>query len=307
MQQGHLKVWQVSDGKPGHVKQATALIAALGALRHVELSVLPAWPLRKALSALLRPNGSGFTQHPGLVIGVGHGTHPTVLALQRQLGARSAVIMNPSLPAKLFDAVITPLHDGFKAGGNRLVTPLSLAPVPDISAAPDYQKGLILLGGESRHFQWQNADVLQQMCALAERYPAVHWQATTSRRTPENFAGTRARLPSSIELLDWSDLPTDWLQQTLPTAGHIWVTEDSASMLAEAMNTRAYVGLIKLASSQRTNKLRRGTSVLIADGRLATLERCHSETYSATADTACEQRENPNIVCAQSLLTLLDL
>ncbi|GAA3969637.1 ELM1/GtrOC1 family putative glycosyltransferase [Allohahella marinimesophila] len=309
MQQGHLKIWQVSDGKPGHAKQATALIEALAGLRKIQHAVLPPWPLTKVLTTLLRPRGSGSQQQSGLVIGVGHGTHPTVLALQRQLGARSAIIMNPSLPARLFDVVITPFHDGFQPGGNRLVTPLSLAPVPKFSN-PDYRRGLILLGGKSRHFEWDNEDVLQQMSTLAERYPAVQWQATTSRRTPAALVAAADVLPASIKLLDWTALPSDWLQHSLPEAGHIWITEDSASMLAEAMNTQACVGLIKLTDTQKKNKLRRGTGALEAKGQLATLERPYAmseDVEAVPADRACGQRENPNIVCAQSLLAMLDL
>ena len=85
----------------------------------------------------------------------------------------------------------------------------------------------------------------------------MQWQVSTSRRTPsstlEALRRSCADLPQ-LQVFDYRDLDAQWLATTLKTAGKIWVTSDSASMLAEALNTRAEVGLVALAPKGRRNK-----------------------------------------------------
>lgn len=308
-----LNILQISDGKPGHIKQATALIEAIDRLRTITHHSIEPLVIGSALRRWAWPGRSDIHETVKIVIGVGHATHLSVLALGRQHAASTVIIMNPSLPAFLFDAVITPAHDGFNAGANRLTTPLSLAPQPE-NLAPQPQSGLILLGGNSRHFSWSNDMVIKQLRQLGELYPDVSWEASTSRRTPTGFIDSaKAALPESMVLLDWQSLPPAWLTKTLSRAGHIWVTEDSASMLSEAMSTSACVGLIELNSCGKHNKLRLASRPLIEQRRLATLALPYPADYIVRSlegldcHPACGSRPDQNLDCARSLLALLDL
>ena len=48
-------------------------------------------------------------------------------------------------------------------------------------------KGLILIGGPSRHVHWDNAHVIGQLNVVLNASPGMQWRLTTSRRTPEDF------------------------------------------------------------------------------------------------------------------------
>lgn len=307
-----LTILCIKDGKPGHEKQSQALIE--GIEQFYKITLISSAPLNKtdlAKAFLLKkfPLNTTNNNVPDIIIGTGHRTHLTVLAAKKVFNAKSVVLMNPSIPATLFDCVITPSHDGFIEHGNRLNTPLALAPI--IDSKPDKNLGLLLIGGTNNHFHWNSAEVTQHVKSIVLKYPTIQWQLTTSRRTPNETLLALIELQKSLReqntnqnfsVFDANDQDKGWLANAMSTTSCIWVTIDSASMLAEALNTSANVGVIDLPESKLNNKLAKTRDNLLQEGWVGII---NNEKFQSAPMR--DQPLNSQIGAAKKLLTLLGL
>lgn len=239
-----LVVWVVSDGKPGHLNQSLGLAEALARTTPTERHVAPALPAwRAALAWLLKRMPGDARPAPDLIIGAGHGTHLTLLAARRARGGRAVVLMKPSLPRRCFDLCIVPRHDGLLADAHTLVTEGALNRIRP--GVPDLQRGLLLIGGESPHFQWDGDAIQVQIKSVLACTPGIQWTLTTSRRTPAEFLASLPAAPNLAVVPNTATGP-DWLPQQLAGCGTAWVTPDSASMVYEALTAGAAVGVFDL-------------------------------------------------------------
>ncbi|WP_406828320.1 mitochondrial fission ELM1 family protein [Microbulbifer sp. ARAS458-1] len=291
-----LVIWRFVDGNRAHEKQSAALISGLGLClgagrldcrvidcRAVKLSFFGGVP--EALRQLPRPD---------LLIGAGHRTHWPLLRARGLCGGRSVVIMQPSLPLRWFDFVIVPEHDRPPAVENVILTQGALAePLPDIPFEAD--RGLLLLGGPSRHFQWDAAKVTAVAEQLLKR--PLKWVVADSRRTPQGVL--TQFIGSGAELVSWQETSPGWLAEQMARSGHIWVTGDSVSMVSEALQSRAQVGVITLPSRRPNNKIR-GAIQRLLDQELVT------EQLDEAACSALQQLPrkplNQQVSCARALL-----
>ena len=265
-----LVVWIVSDGKPGHVNQSLGLAEALARATSTAIVTLPALPVWRASLALLlkRPPSSDLPK-PDLIVGAGHATHLTLLAMRRALGARAVVLMKPSLPRRWFDLCLVPRHDGIAPDAHTLLTEGALNRIrPVVRRDAGHERhGLILIGGISDHFAWDSDAVQIQIKSILARTPGMRWMLTTSRRTPADFL---AQLPSTdnLEVVPHTATPPDWLPEQLGRSGTVWVTPDSASMVYEALTAGADVGVFDLPVNPKS---RVGWAIAhLADGQRIT-------------------------------------
>ncbi|MFO7542068.1 MAG: mitochondrial fission ELM1 family protein [Thiobacillus sp.] len=240
-----LVVWVVSDGKPGHLNQSLGLAEALARAAPTEihtLRALPAW--RAWLALLLKRLPSKPLPKPDLIVGAGHATHMTLLAARRAHGGRTVVLMKPSLPRRCFDLCILPGHDGVAADAHTLASEGALNRIrPAVS--PDPHQGLILIGGTSKHFEWDSDAVQVQIRSILARAPDTQWTLTTSRRTPTDFLAQLQPQPN-LSIVPHTETSPDWLPEQLTRCGTVWVTPDSASMVYEALTAGADVGIFDL-------------------------------------------------------------
>lgn len=238
-------VWIVSDGKPGHLNQSLGLAEALARATPAAIHTLPALPAWRAGLALLLKHFSGNPlPAPDLIVGAGHATHLTLLAARRARGGRSVVLMKPSLPRRCFDLCILPRHDGVAANAHTLVTEGAINRIHP-AAAPDAQRGLMLIGGTSPHFEWDSDAIQVQIRSILARTPGTQWTLTTSRRTPTDFLDALPAL-SNLTVVPHTATPPEWLPAQLSQCGTAWVTPDSASMVFEALTAGAAVGVFDL-------------------------------------------------------------
>ena len=279
-------VWRLSDGKPGHDNQSRGLIRALGRLTALECHELNGrdagrrhlWP---TIAAWFRPRQD--LPDPALLIGAGHATHLPMLAARMARGGRAVVLMKPSLPLCWFDLCLIPEHDRPPLRDNVLLTQGVLNTV----RASDCAKpgiGLILVGGPSSHHRWDGPALVRMVRAILDADPMVAWRIADSRRTP---ACTRDLLRAislstgaslsigAVPNCDWvphEETGPEWLSTALAEAGTVWVTEDSVSMLYEALSAGAATGLLPVPRC-RSSRPSRGVDALLASGQVTAFER----------------------------------
>lgn len=257
-----LVLWRFTDGKPGHEKQTLGLCEALG--RETTTSVFDI-PVQPGLRNLMYwatgncPFGHGLPA-PDLLVGAGHATHLPILAARRAHGGKAIVLMLPSLPLRLFDLCLIPEHDRPPVFDNVIPTQGAINPVR-VSSEHDSGRGLILVGGPSPHFAWEEESIALQIQALTESRPEVQWALTTSRRTPNSFSDRM--LTSELEYHPFQSTPNGWLEEQLSRAGEVWTTPDSVSMVYEALSAGCRVGLFKLPAVPGS-RVARGVADLIA-------------------------------------------
>lgn len=238
----------LSDHKPGHANQSLGLAEAIQRIRpHLRIQIVDADAPARALGRILAAAPGQLDA--AMAVSAGHGTHLSLLALRRSERCPVVVLMKPSLPHGFFDLCITPRHDG---GGESARYWLSDGPLnrmqPGVAAE---DRGVILLGGPSRHYDWDDQRVLEQLACIAAG--GERWALSTSRRTPPGFLpALRALQLPGIELLDYEALPAGWLALELPRVQRCWVSPDSASMVYEGLTAGCAVGLLEMRPQARS-------------------------------------------------------
>ncbi len=255
-------LWRFRDGKPGHEAQTLGLVKALQARArfHVHDLAVRGGALGAWLSGRY-PHGAGLPA-PDLLVGAGHATHWHLLAARRAFGGRAVVLMQPSLPLRLFDLCLIPEHDRPRRAANVLRTRGVLNPLRR-SADRDPRRGLILLGGPSPHYRWDDGAMLAQIDALLAARPDRDWQVLVSRRTPAGLGEMLRARPG----LAWL-APDTPVAEALARAAEVRVSEDSVSMLYEALGSGAPTGLLAVPR-RRPGRVSAGVDRLLARGWVA--------------------------------------
>ena len=207
------------------------------------------------------------------VIAAGHKTHLALLYLARKTGARSVVLMKPSLPCKWFDHCLIPEHDfaeGVKTPENVILTKGALNRITYDQEAKD-GSGLFLIGGKSSEFGFDGESLQKAIGEIVgQGMRDVQWTLTDSRRTPEGFIESLKGIPISKHPHQTTD--SDWLPEQLRRASVVWVTEDSVSMIYEALSCGAQVGLLPMPRIKKAGRVARGVEALVEEGQLCRYE-----------------------------------
>jgi len=267
-----LNVWIVSDNKPGHYNQTEGLVQAISQYRDVKLERMPLVSRTNSIKMLFFSSCHGTEQYsknkPDVIIGAGHKTHMSLLAYRRCFGGRAVVMMSPSLPLGLFDLCFIPRHDQPKKVDNVVQTLGAINRVIP-SKNQHENKGLILLGGPSKHFKWDSEKVLEQIKTLVNRQKSIDWKIAGSRRTPSDcYEKIKAKLPELPVILP-EDVSREWLPDTIGQSGQVWVTEDSVSMVYESLTSGAKTGLLRLLTEKPTRVTEEIDRLLIEGSLLA--------------------------------------
>ena len=257
-------LWVLSDGRPGHESQSKGIVAALEMRRHVQVHwiavtlrgalwrsilraaarLLPAQLLHRVLPFSYRltdwPNCP-----PTIVIGSGGDT-------LFMLGALSALHRVPSVfsgttkryPRKFLDCVLTVVPD---AATNNVVLPLPPAEVHECTRSSSAGRaatltGSVLIGGDGAGCVFDDADWQRLAKWMASQGASVRWQLSTSRRTGvKHEAQLQKILQANAVALEraiwWAEKPERVMKELLCDSDFIVCTQDSLSMLAEAMYT----------------------------------------------------------------------
>ncbi|MBT6283501.1 MAG: hypothetical protein HOJ00_09005 [Phycisphaerae bacterium] len=269
-----LNIWKFTDGKQGHISQSDGLIAAIRKSHDVVESVVDANEMPSAFVMFFRwmfrkrpaifPNNT-----PDFIIGAGHRTHASMLLANALCGGKTIVLMKPSLPLKRFDFVVVPRHDGVIPRKNTIEIQGVLNAIEFVEHK-SLEKGLLLIGGESAHFEWDDASVVKQIVEIIESDQHVAWTLTTSRRTPDSFLSLLKGLQMTV--VPFEDTDKDWLQEQYKNAGRIWITPDSVSMVYESLSSGAVANVFSLLPKEKPSRVRVGLDQLIDSGTVQTFD-----------------------------------
>lgn len=258
------RILVISDGKAGHENQSLGLAEAIARLCPVEIHALRL-DMSKSLLGRLKAALADATRFPKLdyILAAGHATHPAALLIARKYGARSISLMKPSLPVSWFDTCICPEHDFIgKPIPPNVIT--SKGALNRVKPAEGERAGKIfLIGGPSKTHGYDEAALIARIREIAAD---GEWQIADSRRTPETFqTALRKELPA-LTFFPHQETQPGWLAAKLSSAETVWVTEDSVSMIYEALTGGAKVGILEMPRLKQNARVIRGLEILKADG-----------------------------------------
>ncbi|HFX6223791.1 mitochondrial fission ELM1 family protein [Acinetobacter nosocomialis] len=241
----------VSDGKAGHRSQALGLFQAMqrqqanATFEEVSINDLPIISLIKALFS---SKNSLLQQAPDFIFGVGSHTHFRVWLLGKIFKkAKTVILMKPNLPIAWFDYAVIPEHDGILSNERVIVTRGALNPIRNENR---HQAGriLIALGGSSKRHQWNHEKVLLSVQKIVECNSNSEIILTTSRRTPVGFTDIlkQQSFAKRLQICPVEQTPQGWIFEEMQKAEAVWVTEDSVSMIYEALTAGCRVGVIAM-------------------------------------------------------------
>ncbi|MDP3921580.1 MAG: ELM1/GtrOC1 family putative glycosyltransferase [Candidatus Omnitrophota bacterium] len=216
------------------------------------------------------------------IISAGSSLTPLNLFLAKECRAKSVVLMKPSFPYNLFriDLAIVPLHDRGqmpREAIRTLLTPSWWEPdeVEEASErlarelpARDRVKVGVFLGGTTRRYRMETGKVRQLLDSL-ERLESAEgdYIMTTSRRTPDAVTdylkANRGQYRRCQQLIIAAeDKMPGRIEGMMGLAEVLVVTEDSISMISEAVSTDKPVVVLNLDSENLPNKHRRFQELL---------------------------------------------
>ncbi|MEJ2471167.1 MAG: ELM1/GtrOC1 family putative glycosyltransferase [Desulfuromonadales bacterium] len=269
----------LSDGKPGHLNQSIAFARLLQrpyqvrevrfVSRLAKACSYPADRLGLTLPGLFRV-AEGLPACEA-VVSAGSETYYANRVLSKRLQARSVAIMLPRGYRYAFDLIVAQQHDRPSQRDNILVLPVNLScPEPQGLVAPRDDRPCVslIIGGTSRHFRIDVAQLTRQMEQIFRLFPGADFFVTTSRRTPAAVEALVERGPFRYKVIASRDAVNP-IADFLAISDYVFVTEDSTSMISEAVSFGlANVEVLPLVRQGRPNKIQRMTKTLSEQGYL---------------------------------------
>ncbi len=307
-----MNIWHLTDHKAGHVAQARGLFAALErtgiAVNVVDVSVKDVsnyalflyWITGGRIGQL--PQVLEKQKLPDLIVGIGHSTHWALILLKKCFAkAKSIVLMKPSFPIPWFDYAIIPAHDFANpqsVPSNVFVTQGALNPLVN-EHRHEKNRHLILIGGASKRYDFSEDMLVEQikplLAKISNQNELQTVLLTTSRRTPDTFLSNSffQNHTSNLQLFPVEKTPTGWLFEQLQLAECVWVTQDSVSMLFEALTAGCHVGVISMPKT-KTDRITNSMDDYIQQGLFLSLtgflhgERFQEASFLDEADQAAK-------------------
>lgn len=267
-------VWLLTDNKPGHRNQLKGLGNRLRVLTGASLHWIdttaikvPLWRALLASPPSLSPEPA--LPQPDLAIAAGSGTHRLLLALRKRRRTKTLVIMKPGFPLAMVNGAIIPAHDRVQPGPQILLTHGVINAITPLAEITGKQEALILIGGPSPHYDWDDDAIAEQVSSLISHYPGWRWTISSSRRTPKALQDRLDQFPGQrVTVVHPQQTHENWLSHQLAASRAVWVTPDSMSMVCEAATSGVPAGLLEL-SGRPGSRVAKGVDQLVKDGHIA--------------------------------------
>lgn len=250
--------------------------------------------------------------NPDIVISTGASLVPLNLCVARENLAKSVVLMKPSFPFNLFryDLALVPVHDrGILPRGHfRIQGALSGIDSEILEASRKFLARSIrnpakvrlglFLGGEIRNFKPSISDIETLLVELERASEKLEgdYLITTSRRTPESisqFLHHRVGNYPHCQLcvIASKDPRPEVVPGIMALADFLIVTEDSLSMISEAVSSGKKVVVVKMGNGRLPKKHYRFQENLAREWKVPVIEaRRLSEVLGNGTISPCRER-----------------
>jgi len=258
-------IWVLSDGKPGHYNQSLAVAEAYQTIESaaVHLITVKVGKVGKyLLRGLLNQKwGRWILKHlfppraatlfydvdfpegvPDIIVSSGKDTSMLNALLGIRYNAKTLYIGHPKkLDNRLFTHVLTLLDLGFD---NQIV--LDVAPTllykGDIDVFcrkydlnPNARYWSLLIGGDGAGYHYTQKEIDALIAFVNATSHQVQWLVTTSRRTPADFEVQMKQQMKATVFVAYNQEPKKVIGGFLTLSEQVFVTEESASMVSEAI------------------------------------------------------------------------
>lgn len=214
------------------------------------------------------------------IISAGSGLSPLNLCLARDCRAKSIVAMKPGFPFNFFkyDLAVVPAHDHGKVPEGTLRTLIAPArmefeemenaanAISKSMQSPNKVRLGVFLGGPTRRFQIRVEDVKKLCRILSQQSGSLgHYVLTTSRRTPreiEDFLNHNKDEACELTVIAREDSRREVVPGMMAMADILIVTEESVSMISEALRSGKKVVVLSFESGNLPAKHRRFQNLL---------------------------------------------
>jgi mitochondrial fission protein ELM1 len=295
-----LKVIFLADTRPGHYHLAQGVIAALARLRPVEVTrvevkrkwIVPTRWLRRRITAksffpprMLRMAyriDAYALPKADLVVSAGGETHMPNICVSRFLEIPSIFCgsLMRGLGPENFSLIVSSYDRD--AGSDRYLVTLKPSSIdPDVLGrpasvpryGPDVHPRLagLLVGGNAGPFRYRRKEWDRLLAFIAEISKAwgTRWLVSTSRRTPDRVADKIAALAKDetvvARFIDYRTQGPGTLPEVFGKAEVILCTEDSSTMISEAVSARLPVVGVSPRAHRFTDEERSYRSFLIGN------------------------------------------
>ena len=292
-------LWVLTDGRAGHESQSKGIVAALSSTRHVQVHWVsatlrsPLWRWILITAARLLPPGFLYRllpisyhlsqwpdSEPDIVIGSGGDTLFMLGALSARHNAPNVFSgTTKRYPRRFLDCVFTVVPDPAK---HNVVLPLPPVEIrdlnrPNVTTPERPLTGCVLIGGDGAGCVFVDSDWQCLANWMAGLGNDVRWLLSTSRRTgvkhetklKSMVRGNTVALGRSVW---WADNPERVMDEFLHDCDFIVCTQDSLSMLAEAMYTGKPVYSFAPKHCQMTENDAAAIAGYLEQGFLKTIE-----------------------------------
>lgn len=261
------RTWIVTDGKAGDENQCLGLAETLGlAFETRRITPRPPfgwmapWGPVDPGDRPGRARGALSGPLPDILVASGRRSVPYLRAVREASGGRTftAFLKDPRTGPQTANFVWVPDYDDLR--GENVFTTLTAPhqvsakrlaaararPDPRLAGLP-WPRIAVLIGGDSRHLTYRNADMrrlVRDLTKLSEGGCSL--MLTVSRRTPPDLRDALEALVAAKGGFFWDGTGENPYVAMLALAESIVVTSDSANMVGEAVSTGAPVLLFDL-------------------------------------------------------------
>ncbi len=326
-----LKVIFLADTRPGHYHLAQGVIAAIERLRPVEVTRVPVQRKWIVPTRWLRARINAKSFFPprmlrmayridayalpkaDLVVSAGGETLMPNICVTRFLGGVPSIFCGSllrGLGPETFSLIISS-YDRDATSPRHMVVLKPSAIDPDAlgrpAIVPRYGPDLhprlagLLIGGNAGPFRYKREEWerLLAFIAAVSRAWGTRWLVSTSRRTPDTIADRIAELAkdeSSIaRFIDYRTAGPGTLPEVFGTAEVIVCTEDSSTMISEAVSARLPVIGVAPAAHRFTDEEQVYRSFLVDNGwcRVLPIAALTPTSFAGALSEITPLKENP--------------
>jgi len=256
-----MRVLIISDGKNGHLNQSIAFAKYIKSKYDI-LTIKPKYAISKVLSYTPLSSKKLFEYDTkildldyDIVVGSGSSTYAMVLEFAKDYSAKSVAMMLPKgFVYDRFDTIFAQAHDNPPARSNIIITPANFAYIqPQGIYTPTKQSIAIIVGGDNKHIKLTKSLLTSQLQQIKQQFSGYEIAITTSPRTSQEISDMIESMEFDYSVI-YAKNPINPISDFVCKCEYVFITQDSTSMISEAISCGRACVEILTANSTQDNK-----------------------------------------------------